>query len=116
MSLPMTCVGCGFEMLADFASARAAAVDSRSPASCGFVCEPDFRLLSALRIVARAGRSGRAQERSVARGARRARMLVVVVDKQAAMTTKSGLENIPGSESCVRQFECLRGLYLEASA
>ena len=73
-------------------------------------------LLATLRIVARAGRSGRAQERSVARGARRARMLVVVVDKQAAMTTKSGLENIPGSESCVRQFECLRGLYLEASA
>ena len=43
-------------------------------------------------------------------------MLVVVVDKQAAMTTKSSLENIPGSESCVHPFECLRGLYLEASA
>ena len=43
MSLPMTCVGCGFEILADFAFCpRCGRRQSVACASCGFVCDPDF--------------------------------------------------------------------------
>ena len=64
MSLSMTCAGCGFELLADFAFCpRCGRRQPVACASCGFACEPDFAFCPALRIAARAGRGGTAHGR-----------------------------------------------------